>query len=60
MAKLIPGNRHVHIWDPTAVGGHGRWEGDDREPPNRLVYLLDHRYIQRGLSWDRLKGAAAA
>jgi hypothetical protein len=36
-----------------------RWEGDDREPPNRLVYLLDHEYTQRGLSWDRLKGADA-
>ena len=34
-----------------------RWKGDDREPPNRLVYLLDHQYTQRGLSWDRLKGA---
>jgi 2OG-Fe(II) oxygenase superfamily len=30
-----------------------RWKGDDREPPNRLVYLLDHEYTQRGLSWDR-------
>ena len=36
-----------------------RWRGDDREPPNRLVYLLDHEYTQRGLSWDRLKGADA-
>ena len=36
-----------------------RWEGDDREPPDRLVYLLDHEYTQRGLSWDRLKGADA-
>ena len=36
-----------------------RWEGDDREPPDRLVYLLDHQYTQRGLSWDRLKGADA-
>lgn len=36
-----------------------RWEGDDREPPNRLVYLLDHEYTQRGLDWDRLKGADA-
>jgi hypothetical protein len=34
-----------------------RWEGDDREPPNRLVYLVDHEYTERGLSWDRLKGA---
>ena len=36
-----------------------RWKGDDREPPNRLVCLLDHEYTQRGLSWDRLKGADA-
>src|SRR5262249_38963933 len=36
-----------------------RWEGDDQEPPNRLVYLLDHQYSQRGLRWDRLKGADA-
>jgi hypothetical protein len=28
-------------------------------PPNRLVYLLDHEYTQRGLSWERLKGADA-
>lgn len=28
-------------------------------PPNRLIYLLDHEYTQRGLSWDRLKGADA-
>ena len=33
-----------------------RWKS---EPPNRLVYLLDHEYTQRGLSWDRLKGADA-
>ena len=36
-----------------------RWEGDDREPPDRLVRLLGHEYTQRGLSWDRLKGADA-
>ncbi|HEX6519570.1 MAG TPA: 2OG-Fe(II) oxygenase [Streptosporangiaceae bacterium] len=29
------------------------------EPPNRLVYLLDHEYTQRGLNWNRLKGADA-
>ena len=27
---------------------------------NRLVYLLDHRYTARGLSWARLKGVDAA
>ena len=26
-------------------------------PPNRLVYLLDHEYTPRALSWRRLKGA---
>jgi hypothetical protein len=29
-------------------------------PPNRLVYLLDHEYTPRGLSWPRLKGADAS
>ncbi len=30
-------------------------------PPrrNRLVYLLDHEYTQRGLNWSRLKGVDA-
>ncbi|MGH3159744.1 MAG: 2OG-Fe(II) oxygenase [Streptosporangiaceae bacterium] len=30
------------------------------DPPNRLVYLLDHEYTPRGLSWRRLKGADAS
>lgn len=29
------------------------------DAPTRLVYLLDHEYTQRGLSWGRLKGADA-
>jgi hypothetical protein len=29
------------------------------DPPNRLVYLLDHEYTTRGLNWQRLKGADA-
>jgi 2OG-Fe(II) oxygenase superfamily len=37
------------------------WSSDrDREPPDRLVYLLDHEYTQRGLAWNRLKNADAA
>lgn len=34
------------------------WEADDppRDPPSRLVYLLDHEYTERGLGWERLKG----
>ena len=40
-----------------------RWAREDeapREPPNRLVYLLDHQYTERGLAWHRLKGDDAA
>jgi hypothetical protein len=36
-----------------------RYGGRDLDPPNRLVFLLDHEYTQRGLSWHRLKGADA-
>ena len=34
-------------------------EASDLNPPNRLVFLLDHEYTQRGLNWHRLKGADA-
>src|SRR5215472_2977237 len=30
------------------------------DPPNRLVYLLDHEYTARALNWRRLKGADAS
>ncbi len=30
-----------------------------RSPPDRLVYLLDHEYTQRGLRWNRLKNSDA-
>ena len=36
-----------------------RYGGADRDPPTRLVYLLDHEYTERGLSWERLKGSDA-
>jgi len=38
------------------------WQKDQtlRDPPSRLVYLLDHEYTERGLSWRRLKGSDAA
>jgi hypothetical protein len=39
-----------------ATPGYGR---ADPGLPNRLVYLLDHEYTQRGLSWNRLKGPDA-
>lgn len=37
-----------------------RWRaGAAADPPSRLVYLLDHEYTARGLSWSRLKGSDA-
>jgi hypothetical protein len=36
-----------------------RYAGRDLDPPRRLVFLLDHEYTQRGLTWRRLKGADA-
>ena len=36
-----------------------RYGGADLGPPNRLVYLLDHEYTERGLNWNRLKGVDA-
>lgn len=37
-----------------------RWAGNSPpEPPDRLVYLLDHQYSQKGLDWTRLKNADA-
>jgi predicted 2-oxoglutarate/Fe(II)-dependent dioxygenase YbiX len=35
------------------------YRGPAADPPNRLVYLLDHEYTPRGLNWRRLKGADA-
>ena len=37
-----------------------RWLADTpTDPPSRLVYLLDHEYTERALSWSRLKGSDA-
>lgn len=36
-----------------------RYGTGDHDPPTRLVYLLDHEYTERGLSWARLKGIDA-
>ncbi|MGH3373001.1 MAG: 2OG-Fe(II) oxygenase [Nocardioidaceae bacterium] len=47
----------AHFTNPAEQRyAYGRQEA---APPNRLVYLLDHEYTQRGLDWDRLKGADA-
>jgi hypothetical protein len=46
----------------TRIPRRYRRPGDDplREPPERLVFLLDHQYTERGLAWHRLKGEDAA
>jgi hypothetical protein len=50
-----------HVRDYFETSAPPRWSGDrKREPPERLVYLLDHEYTQRGLAWNRLKNADAA
>jgi hypothetical protein len=36
-----------------------RWSRGDEPPPERLVYLLDHEYTQKGLSWRALKNGDA-
>lgn len=36
-----------------------RYGSRELDPPNRLVFLLDHEYTQRGLTWHRLKGIDA-
>jgi len=44
----------------TPVSRYYGRPGTDPDPPNRLVYLLDHEYTPRGLDWRRLKGADAS
>ncbi|AVP96512.1 hypothetical protein C7S18_04555 [Ahniella affigens] len=47
-----------HLRTYFAANKPPRWTGDEQiGPPDRLVYLLDHQYTQRGLEWNYLKGA---
>ena len=46
-----------HYFDAAPASGR---TGRAATPPDRLVYLLDHQYTQRGLAWSRLKNADAA
>jgi hypothetical protein len=57
-ADTIAAGVEKHFATPVSP----RWRGDSSagEPPARLVYLLDHEYTQRGLSWSRLKGSDAS
>ena len=42
----------AHFATPRPARGP-RWPSEG--PPERLVYLLDHEYTQKGLAWGRLK-----
>jgi hypothetical protein len=52
LARLV----EEHFTTPVT----NRYSQAKAAPPGRLVYLLDHEYTARGLSWPRLKGADAA
>jgi hypothetical protein len=47
------------FWHTPAAS---RWVGNraTEEPPDRLVYLLDHEYTPNGLSWNHLRGVDSA
>ncbi|MFB8007678.1 2OG-Fe(II) oxygenase [Nocardia sp. NPDC056000] len=49
-----------HFAVPVPVPSWRRKDGPESLPPQRLVYLLDHQYSQRGFGWEQLKGADAA
>ncbi|MEZ5412530.1 MAG: hypothetical protein R2761_31130 [Acidimicrobiales bacterium] len=44
-----------HFAEPAEVTPWRR-HADPDAPPDRLIYLLDHEYTERGMSWSRLKG----
>jgi len=52
----LAGLLHEHFSTPVPR----YYGGPASDPPNRLVYLLDHEYTPRGLTWRRLKGADAS
>lgn len=49
-----------HFPTPPPPSPYRSKDAPPREPPSRLVYLLDHQYTERGLGWRRLKGGDAA
>lgn len=44
-----------HFAEPADVAPW-RHHAEPGEPPDRLIYLLDHEYTERGMTWSRLKG----
>lgn len=49
---------HEHFSTPVSAPSWRRDPGP-LDPPDRLVYLLDHEYTARALGWARLKGPDA-
>ncbi|MDP9442748.1 MAG: hydantoinase B/oxoprolinase family protein [Actinomycetota bacterium] len=47
-----------HFTTPVPLP-RGSVDAAPADPPNRLVYLLDHEYTALGSSWSRLKGSDA-
>lgn len=59
--EALAGGLREHFETPLPARRFGREKDAPlREPPNRLVYLLDHQYTERGLAWHRLKGKDVA
>src|SRR3954471_13581939 len=55
-----PATELVHrLTEHFATPATLRYGSRDLGPPNRLVFLLDHEYTQRGLDWPLLNGADA-
>jgi 2OG-Fe(II) oxygenase superfamily len=70
---LLHGEPDDHVPDEAVVGElaglldehfatpvRHRYRDTIGEPPNRLAFLLDHEYTERGLGWARLKGSDAS
>jgi hypothetical protein len=58
--KAGPATEAAHyLTEHFTTPATARYSSRDLGVPNRLVFLLDHEYTRRGLSWSRLKGADA-
>lgn len=60
VAESLQAELHTYFASPRPPRWHWQEDQPPREPPNRLVYLLDHAYTERSLAWQRLKGCDAA
>ena len=58
--EALAGYLGEHFATPLRQRSGVRGGDAGERPPNRLVYLLDHQYTERGMSWVHLKGDDAA